>query len=1418
MAAIPASTVTIAALNNSGALQEDLGLVASGQLLATTTDPFASLTWWVPKAGIGLYGTLALAQDGTWTYTLNNAAAKVQALVAGQTVSESFTVKVADSNGAIGKQVVTVSIAGSADLPVISLKPGQDHGTVQEDGIRKASGTLLGTAADAGSLLSWSVLQGGIGEYGTLSISAAGKWLYTLANASQAVQSLAQGQHATDSFTVQLSDGHGGIASQTVTLDVLGSNDAPVLAAAAGQTFGTVKEDTTLAASGQLTATDIDQGSTLTWSVVGDGLGSYGTLAVDQTGHWSYALANASAQVQALNSGQSVKDSFTVQVADGLGGVASKVVAITVKGLNDAAPQAVADSASTLQHQAVTIDALANDSGSGLSLFSASVPDGAGSLAIVAGRLVFNPGAAFDHLAQGATATVVGSYTLHDASGASATAAVSILVTGTNDAPVVASAPSLAATAGDAAATLDLLAGAQDVDDGAVLHIANLTGLGAGMSLAGSTLTLDPTAAAFQALAQGEQQVTTLHYDVLDQFGALVAQTAVVSVTGVNDAPIVAAPLTALAASGTAGFNLDLLAGASDPDASDVLHVANVLGLGAGLTLTGDVLAVDPTNAVVLALNPGEHAVAHLTFDVVDGHGGVVQQAASIDIFGAGMGVLGDAAGQVAEDATQPDGTVVAGTPEASGALHVAGADPAAIWDWAGSASGSYGSFQLDAATGAWTYTLDNALAEQLAGGQSVQESFTVTATDNLGDVVTRDITLTVLGANDAPLANADYAGTLSTAAVTVDVIADGAAYDPDSGDVLTLTAASISNGVGGSVSIVNNQVVYDPSGAFDALGAGNSADVLISYTVQDQDGLVATSTLDVTVTGQDTTYLPGVTYGPFTIIDPNAATAHQAAIAAALLGAAPAGLAYDTGSLSMTAGASSAMFYDGSLAPLGIGAGLLITSGTVPGLSNTMGYFGHAVVNTVFNTVSYDATTISFNFTVTDAAVTGIRFNAVFGTDEYPEWVDQFVDIAVVMVNGTNVALFNNDPGAPLSVIGSNLAAGYFIDNTGNLDPATATAIPGMPSTLPIEYDGVSHLLAISAPVHLGVNTISIGIADTGDHVYDSGLFISGLIGTNVPGGGVSLPVDGSDSADTLAGGAAAETIDAKGGNDTIDAGGGNDTVLAGAGDDTVAGGAGNDFIDGGTGSNTASFTGNEADYHVARQADGTYMVEDLRSGSPDGADHLTNIQFLKFANGNYAISTWATTPTGAGHVINGTADDDVINATHVPAGQPAVTDGGDTINGGAGDDIIKAGAGNDLILGGADNDQLSGGGGNDTLVGGAGHDEMTGGSGADVFRLDLVGDTGTSGGTMDQITDFNHADADRIDFSGLAATKGGAHILLSFEAGMESFGGTAGELIAVKNGDGYLLEADIDGDGVADFAISVATATKLIASDFLL
>ncbi|BAQ61232.1 alkaline phosphatase [Geminocystis sp. NIES-3708] len=358
-------------------------------------------------------------------------------------------------------------------------------------------------------------------------------------------------------------------------------------------------------------------------------------------------------------------------------------------------------------------------------------------------------------------------------------------------------------------------------------------------------------------------------------------------------------------------------------------------------------------------------------------------------------------------------------------------------------------------------------------------------------------------------------------------------------------------------------------------------------------------------------------------------------------------GIVIPSNSILLKASSQDAVnFYDGSLTPLGISSGLLLTSGTTPGTTNTVGWFGNdnsgtsgfyngdadidAVVNTVFQTQSYDATTLSFDFNVTDSTATSISFDLVFGSDEYPEWVDAFVDSAIVMVNGVNYALFNHDPNHPLSVISANLTAGYFQDNANNV--------------LPIEYDGVSHVLKIIAPINSGTtNHIKIGIADTGDHIYDSGIFISNLSAGNIPGSGVvsTPPNSGTDNSDVITGSAQDEFIDLKGGNDIAYAGAGDDIVVAGAGDDSVYGGSGNDqikgdggndILDGGDGiSDTVIYGGNTNEYNVTFNLDGSYTITDNKTdATSEGKDTLSNIELAKFSNGLFALTSTGLSSVG--------------------------------------------------------------------------------------------------------------------------------------------------------------------------------------------
>jgi VCBS repeat-containing protein len=140
---------------------------------------------------------------------------------------------------------------------------------------------------------------------------------------------------------------------------------------------------------------------------------------------------------------------------------------------------------------------------------------------------------------------------------------------------------------------------------------------------------------------------------------------------------------------------------------------------------------------------------------------------------------------------------------------------------------------------------------EQLAAGQTAQDSFTYSIIDPQGffTIIAVPVTVTINGANDAPDAGSISAATGKNSSINVTSFIQQVATDPDNGDTLTITAVG-STGTAGQVSLVNGDVVYDPAGAFPGLGTGQTAQDSFTYTVRDQSGVEATGTATITING----------------------------------------------------------------------------------------------------------------------------------------------------------------------------------------------------------------------------------------------------------------------------------------------------------------------------------------------------------------------------------------------------------------------------------------------------------------------------------------------------------------------------------------------------------------------------------------
>ena len=140
------------------------------------------------------------------------------------------------------------------------------------------------------------------------------------------------------------------------------------------------------------------------------------------------------------------------------------------------------------------------------------------------------------------------------------------------------------------------------------------------------------------------------------------------------------------------------------------------------------------------------------------------------------------------------------------------------------------------------------------------------------------------------------------------------------------------------------------------------------------------------------------------------------------------------------------------------------------------------------------------------------------------------------------------------------------------------------------------------------------------------------------------------------------------------------------------------------------------------------------------------------------------------------------------------------------------------DIARGTSGADTLRTGTGADVLIGYRGADKLYGGSGADIFIYSTIKDSTVAAKGRDTIYDFSRSEKDVIDLHGLDAnTRKKGDQAFKF-IGSSAFHKTAGELRYEKAKGGLTVYADVNGDGRADFGISLKGVTKLVKGDFFL
>jgi VCBS repeat-containing protein len=257
----------------------------------------------------GLYGSLNIKSDGSYTYTLNNADTSVNALRAGQSLTDEFRYRMTASGGGIALSTLTITINGANDAPTGANDTAV---AIEAGGIANASaginptGNVLSNDTDVeGDNLSVSAITGGAvgsafaGSYGSLILNADGSFTYTVDNGNVAVEGLAPGASLTDNFTYTVSDGNGGTSTATLSITINGANDAPVNTLPG--TSPTVAEGSPVALAG-FSVSDADDASLQVQLSVLNGTLTVGnlngaTVSAGASGSLTLTLSGTKAQV-----------------------------------------------------------------------------------------------------------------------------------------------------------------------------------------------------------------------------------------------------------------------------------------------------------------------------------------------------------------------------------------------------------------------------------------------------------------------------------------------------------------------------------------------------------------------------------------------------------------------------------------------------------------------------------------------------------------------------------------------------------------------------------------------------------------------------------------------------------------------------------------------------------------------------------------------------------------------------------------------------------------------------------------------------------------------------------------------------------------------------------------------------------------
>jgi len=197
---------------------------------------------------------------------------------------------------------------------------------------------------------------------------------------------------------------------------------------------------------------------------------------------------------------------------------------------------------------------------------------------------------------------------------------------------------------------------------------------------------------------------------------------------------------------------------------------------------------------------------------------------------------------------------------------------------------------------------------------------------------------------------------------------------------------------------------------------------------------------------------------------------------------------------------------FSGGTGIVGFAQGVMLSSGDIssvvgpqnmsPATSTDNGRPGDPDLDLLVGGLTQDSCVLEFDFSCPNTNV--VSFQYVFSSEEFDEWVNtQYNDVFAFFLNGQNIALI---PNTTTAVAINNVNCGNpWVPGGGPNCPLYTTNDcdsmgMGYPcNALATEMDGITSVFSATGTVLPGTNHIKLVVADRGDSVYDTNVFIRG-------------------------------------------------------------------------------------------------------------------------------------------------------------------------------------------------------------------------------------------------------------------------------------------------------------------------------------